>query len=374
MRGSRPCSNGESSREALSSETKIPRGTPDEAKSTPGDRSCGRPGRSCRGVRRGERLGRAAEHQPALQIGGTIRVGQTLSVSTGAWTNGPTSYRYQWQRCDNTQGQNCASIAGANAVSYKLVGADRGKTIVALVRGCNADGCAPFANSAFVGPIAANAVPTATTAPTVTGRPVAGEPLTVNSTWTGAPDSYSYQWYQCDSAGAACVGVAGGTGAVYTARNEDVVGDPASTRRTRRAPARSTSGPSDLIAQPTGSTATVPVTSVSLPNQLVVGGIQFVPSVINSTAPFVARFKVTESKGRTVSGVLVYAIALPYGLIRPAGEVTTGADGIATITFTPTAKLPKSGAIQFFVRARKPGDNPLAGVSSRRLVQVKVRR
>jgi hypothetical protein len=311
------------------------------------------------------------------QIGGTIRVGQTLSVSTGAWTNGPTSYRYQWQRCDNTQGQNCASIAGATAVSYKLAGADRGKTIVALVRGCNADGCAPFANSAFVGPIAANAVPTATTAPSVTGRPVAGEPLTVNKgTWTGAPDSYSYQWYQCDSAGAACVGVAGGTGAVYTARNEDV-GHTIRVRVHAKNPkgtGSATSGPTDLIAQPTGTTATVPVTSVSLPNQLIVGGIQFVPSVINSTAPFAVRFKVTESKGRTVSGVLVYAIALPYGLIRPAGEVTTGADGIATITFTPTAKLPKSGSIQFFVRARKPGDNPLAGVSSRRLVQVKVRR
>jgi hypothetical protein len=27
--------------------------------------------------------------------------------------------------------------------------------------------------------------------------------------------------------------------------------------------------------------------------------------------------------------------------------------------------------VQFFIRARKPGDNPLAGVSARRLVQVR---
>ena len=255
--------------------------------------------------------------------------------------------------------------------------ADRDKAIQSLVRGCNADGCAAFVNSVPVGPIAANAVPQATTAPTIAGRPVAGEPLTaVKGSWTGAPDSYSYQWYQCDSAGAGCNAVAGATGAVYTARNEDV-GHTIRVRVTARNPKGSgsaASSASDLIAQPTGSTATVPVTSVSLPNQLTVGGIQFVPSVISSNAPFVARFKVTESKGRTVSGALVYAIALPYGLIRPAGEVTTGADGVATITFTPSKALPRRGAIQFFVRARKPGDNLLAGVSSRRLVQVTIRR
>jgi hypothetical protein len=311
------------------------------------------------------------------QISGTARVGQSLTTSNGNWSNSPTSYRYQWVRCDNVQGQNCANIAGATAAAYRLVNADRNRAISSLVRGCNTDGCGSFTNSKPVGPIAANVVPQATTAPTIAGRPVAGEPLTANNgSWTGAPDSYSYLWYQCDSAGSGCNVVAGATAAVYTARNEDV-GHTIRVRVTARNPkgsSSSTSSATDLIAQPTGSTATVPVTSVSLPNQLTVGGIQFIPSVIRSIAPFVARFKVTESKGRTVSGALVYAIALPYGLIRPVGEVTTGADGVATITFTPTQALPKRGSIQFFVRARKPGDNPLAGVSSRRLVQVTIRR
>jgi hypothetical protein len=232
-------------------------------------------------------------------------------------------------------------------------------------------------NSPFAGPIAANAVPSAVSPPTISGRPVAGEPLTaVKGTWTGAPDSYSYQWYQCDSAGGACVAAPGATGAVFTARNEDV-GHTIRVRVAARNPkgtGAATSAATDLIAQPTGSTATVPVTSVSLPNQLTIGGIQFIPAVINSNNSFTARFKVTESKGRTVSGALVYAIALPYGLIRPAAEVMTGADGVATITFTPSKALPRRGSIQFFVRARKPGDNLLAGVSSRRLIQVTIRR
>lgn len=311
------------------------------------------------------------------QVGGTVRVGQTLSTSNGLWSNSPTSYRYQWLRCDNIQGQNCANIAGATGATYKLVNADLNKAVSSLVRGCNTDGCGSFSNSKPVGPVAANTIPQVITAPTIAGRPVAGEPLTVNrGSWTGAPDSYSYQWYQCDSAGSGCNGVAGATGAVFTARNEDV-GHTIRVRVTARNPKGSSSSASsatDLIAQPSGSTATVPVTSISLPNQLTLGSVEFVPTVINSNAPFVARFKVTESKGRTVSGALVYAIALPYGLIRPAGEVTTGADGWASITFAPTQALPKRGSIQFFVRARKPGDNLLAGVSSRRLVQVTVRR
>jgi hypothetical protein len=53
--------------------------------------------------------------------------------------------------------------------------------------------------------------------------------------------------------------------------------------------------------------------------------------------------------------------------------VLTGTDGWATITLLPTRLMPlHRAAVVFFVRARKPGDNLLAGVSTRRLVQVRV--
>lgn len=75
-------------------------------------------------------------------VTGTTRVGYTLTSSTGTWTGSPTiTYRYQWQRCSST-GTNCASISGATAKSYKLVSADRYRTVRAVVTATNGVGSA----------------------------------------------------------------------------------------------------------------------------------------------------------------------------------------------------------------------------------------
>jgi hypothetical protein len=56
-------------------------------------------------------------------ISGTAREGELLDAQAGQWTGGPLSYGYQWQRCD-AYGLGCSAIAGATAVSYRLVNAD----------------------------------------------------------------------------------------------------------------------------------------------------------------------------------------------------------------------------------------------------------
>jgi hypothetical protein len=77
-----------------------------------------------------------------------------------------------------------------------------------------------------------------------------------------------------------------------------------------------------------------------------------------------------------VSGALVYVVGVPFGRILKVPEATTGPDGWVTLQLVPTTRLPlvRGGALVLFIRARKPGDNVLAGVSTRRLVQVRVGR
>src|SRR5687767_6520568 len=61
-------------------------------------------------------------------ITGTPQVGQTLTANNGTWTNSPTSFAYQWLRC-NAGGQACANVANGTQRTYTLVGADAGRTM-----------------------------------------------------------------------------------------------------------------------------------------------------------------------------------------------------------------------------------------------------
>jgi lysophospholipase L1-like esterase len=80
-------------------------------------------------------------------VSGVAQVGQTLSSSTGSWTNSPTSYSYQWQSCDSA-GANCVAIAGATASSYLVQAGDVGHTLRSTVVASNAAGSSSPASSA----------------------------------------------------------------------------------------------------------------------------------------------------------------------------------------------------------------------------------
>jgi hypothetical protein len=66
-------------------------------------------------------------------ITGTPTAGQTLTCSTGAWTNNPTSYSYAWQR-------NGTAIPGASTTTYVVTSADQGQTLSCTVQATNAAG------------------------------------------------------------------------------------------------------------------------------------------------------------------------------------------------------------------------------------------
>jgi hypothetical protein len=59
--------------------------------------------------------------------------------------------------------------------------------------------------------------PANTALPAISGTTTQGQTLTAsNGTWSGSPSGFSYQWQDCNSAGASCVNVAGATAASYT--------------------------------------------------------------------------------------------------------------------------------------------------------------
>jgi regulation of enolase protein 1 (concanavalin A-like superfamily) len=89
----------------------------------------------------------------APAISGTAKQGQTLSASTGTWTNSPTAYAYQWNRC----AASCSSITGATASSYTAVAADVGDTLNVSVTASNAGGPGAAATSAMTATVAGTA-------------------------------------------------------------------------------------------------------------------------------------------------------------------------------------------------------------------------
>jgi hypothetical protein len=79
-------------------------------------------------------------------ITGTAKTGQTLTAGNGTWTESPTSYAYQWQRCD-TAGANCSIIAEATKQTYAIAPGDAGSTIRVAVTATNSAGPSSAASS-----------------------------------------------------------------------------------------------------------------------------------------------------------------------------------------------------------------------------------
>lgn len=153
-------------------------------------------------------------------ISGSAKEGQTLTVSNGSWQNAPTSFRYQWQRCD-ASASGCVNLASQTQQTYTLDADDVGKTLRAVVTAVNADGNA----SATADPTAAvssSSAPKNTVKPSITGTARVGEGLTVErGTWTGVPDRFAYQWERCATDGSGCVEIVGATGQTYGVRSAD---------------------------------------------------------------------------------------------------------------------------------------------------------
>jgi hypothetical protein len=227
--------------------------------------------------------------------------------------------------------------------------------------------------------------------PTISGTAVVGNTLTATQgSWTSSTAiKFAYQWLHCDKNGNGCSFIGGATTNKYQLKaadaNNSVKVRVTATNSSGSASADSTYRVVSPASTPPPATTTTPApspsakvvaaTNVKLPDRLTVDQVKFSPQFLTSRAPFVGRFHVRNNEGQAVSGALVYVIGLPYSWARSGLEVPTDANGWATLTIRPTRNMPmgRGHALVMFVRARAPGQPLLAGVSTRRLVQVTTR-
>jgi hypothetical protein len=262
-------------------------------------------------------------------VTGTPEVGSTLTTSNGTWSNSPTSYSYRWQRCTGT---TCTNITGATTHSYVVQEADAGHTLRSVVTATNADGSSS-ANSAPTATATAGTGPKNTLHPVVLGDAYVGELLAAgNGKWTPEPDSYTYHWFQCNSAGGSCTPIAGATASRYRVRLADLY----QTIRVA-VTAHSSSG---------STTATSPSTDqVQLVQPVVVAGnatprLKF-SSLRRLGNRVYARFSVCDDSGR-ISVLERDSKTATLGYVRKFA-VTTTSCVTATRSWTPAARFRVKG-------------------------------
>lgn len=239
-------------------------------------------------------------------------------------------------------------------------------------------------------PARAQYAPQNTAPPTVSGQARQGSTLTTtNGTWNSdTAIAYSYRWQRCEapSTPTACSDIPGATAKTYVVQGADVGkrlrsivtatnASGASAAASNLTSVVEASGPAGQIRLSNGKIS-IPASSVTPPERLIVQGIQFAQSPIRSRNPQQARFRIEDTRGFVVRDALVYLTAIPFGRIVQPAEVRTNTEGWATITIQPTRLLPLQNGylLTMFVRARKEGDNLLAGVSTRRLISVRTAR
>jgi hypothetical protein len=241
---------------------------------------------------------------------------------------------------------------------------------------------------AGAGVAAGAAAPVNTSPPTISGTPAEGDTLTGDrGQWSNGVDTYNYVWQRCDRNGSSCANITGADTRKYTLTSADV-----NTTLRFKVRATNSSGSTTATSVPTAviqkKTPTPPptpsgcpsgnpkqVNQMSLPAKLVIDQFQANPSVLTSgTQSFVLRVHVTSTCGGDVQGALVYGTATPFNQFT-VSEQPTDATGWATLTLNRLTNYPvnhNQGILAMFLRARKSGENVLAGITGYRLVSVDV--
>ena len=149
-------------------------------------------------------------------ISGSLRVGGTLSVSTGTWIGSPSSNTYQWQ--SSTNGTDWDSISGATSATFVVQAGQAGLYLRAQVFG-NKTSVASVVYKISATTLSTAMVPALniqnTAIPVVTGAWTEGTTIsTTTGTWS-ATGTFTYQW-QSSSNNSSWTDISNATSSTYT--------------------------------------------------------------------------------------------------------------------------------------------------------------
>jgi hypothetical protein len=290
------------------------------------------------------------------------------------------TFSYQWVRCDTSgglpDGSNCARISNATRATYELRNADVGFRLRVRVTARNDDGAATVASNPTERVVPAR--PVNTDRPSISGSPVVGNRLQADrGRWTGEePITFAFRWLRCNAGGERCNEISGATDSDYVVQEQDAGG----TIRVR-VTARNDAGSTSALSSPTNPVGTqpppgssIPVSAVPSTARLVVSDVRFSPNPVTSrSTPITASVRVKDTRGFVIREALVFMRATPR--VTSGARVQTQADGWVTLQLVPNDNFPqpRNGYnVQFFIKAYRAGDPPLAGIAGYRLVQVRL--
>lgn len=145
-----------------------------------------------------------------------------------------------------------------------------------------------------------------------------------------------------------------------------VFGQPGSGRASGNAPIPS--------GCPSGS-GPIKIADLTPPARLMIQRQGITPEPVTGSATSIqVQFMVTACNGRPVQGASVFAVSIPYNEFTQ-GQSTTGANGTVSLTESRMPGFPASHRqelLVMLVRATKPGESLLGGVSSRRAISFPV--
>jgi hypothetical protein len=256
-----------------------------------------------------------------------------------------------------------------------------------------------LAGSAGAGTARHTVAPSNTALPSISGTTTVGQVLTATTgSWQGTnPITFDYSWKQCDASGGACKNIPNNGKSTYTlvssnagntmrvevkATNNDGASAATSNATAVIAATSTTSTTTTTTPIPpsngcASNGGTVPIANMTPPAHLSIDAFQVNPNPVTfGTRSLTVRVHISGCGGN-VQGAIVYVTAVPYNMFNVPAEVNTGSDGWATLNFNALSGFPvsqKQQVLVMFIRARKDGEDLLAGISARRLISFTVKK